>query len=487
MPAQFLIRCAETIAVPITILFRRSLAEGAVPDIWKRAYITPVHKKGPKTEITNYRPVSKLCIVSKVFERLIYNQIYPSIKQSFSSYQHGFLKGRSTTSNLILLNDFLTEAMDDGQQVDVVYTDYSKAFDRINHNLLLSKLSDMGISGDLLRWFSSYIDNRTQAVVASNYISSWVTIPSGVPQGSLLGPLLFVVFVNDIEHCLKTSRLLCFADDMKIYTRVSSRTDAEALQSDLIRLEEYCAQNYLDLNPSKCIVVTYSRKRKVTHFDYRLAGQVLQRESEVRDLGVFHDSKLIYDTHISTIVSKAHKALGFIKRCSKDFNRIKTIKILYCTLVRSNLEYATQIWNPRYNTYIASIENIQRKFIRYLCYRTRVPYNSGDYLTMCRKHHLLPLVHRREIADLIYLLKIASSTIDCPELLSRISLRAPAKVLRFNPPLDVPPSSTNYRQNTFVWRASNNYNLLCKNYDFDIFCTSIATARNVLSRSFFSE
>lgn len=486
MPARFLINCAKTISLPISILFKRSIAEGYVPCIWKRAFITPVHKKGAKTDITNYRPISKLCIVSKVFEKVVFNQLYPALKQSFSPFQHGFLKGRSTVSNLISLNSYLTEAMDNGHQVDVVYTDYSKAFDRIPHKLLLFKLHKVGICGDLFRWFSSYIDNRTQAVVVNNYMSSWVPIPSGVPQGSLLGPLLFTLFVNDIDSCFQTSHLLCFADDMKIYTSISSVSDAEKLQADLVRLESYCAINQLDLNPLKCSTVTFTRKYNVVLFDYTLKGLILPRNTTMRDLGVVHDSKLLFDDHINTIVSKAYKALGFVKRCSKEFTKVKTFKILYCTYVRSNLEYASQIWNPMYATYINRIESIQRKFIRYLCFRIGVHYDSTDYLYQCNRHHLLPLENRRVIADLVFLLKIASGAIDCPSLLSQLFYRVPSKVLRSNALIYLPSASTNYRMNTFIWRASNSFNNLSEEYDLDLFNTSIMSARRQLAQSFFT-
>jgi ribonucleases P/MRP protein subunit RPP40 len=182
--------------------------------------------------------------------------------------------------------------------------------------------------------------NKINAV---NYISGWLTIPSGVPQGSLLGPLLFAVFVNDIESCLQVSRLLCFADDMKVLASITSLADAVSLQSDLARLDKYCADNLLDLNPSKCSIVTYSRKRELVLFDYKLKGTRLKRDSVGRDLGVYHDSKLLFNVHIDNVISKASRALGFVMPSSVDFHHIKTLKILYCSFVRSHFEYASQI------------------------------------------------------------------------------------------------------------------------------------------------
>lgn len=290
----------------------------------------------------------------------------------------------------------------------------------------------------------------------------------------------------NIDSCFHTSRLLCFADDMKIFATISSTQDAAALQSDLLRLESYCAANYLDLNPSKCSVVTFSRKRSIISYNYTLKDVSLKRDSSVRDLGVVHDSKLLFDAHIESIVAKAYRALGFVMRVSKDLKKVKTLKILYCTFVRSQLEYASQIWSPRYAVYINRIEQLQKKFLRYVCYRTNERYTSDNYIDLCKKHHLLPLVNRRDIADVIFLLKIASGTVDCPELLSKIALRPPCRNLRYNSLLFLPPASTNYRQNAFLWRASNNFNILCKDVDLDLFNTGCESARRLLSQRFFN-
>lgn len=282
-----------------------------------------------------------------------------------------------------------------------------------------------------------------------------------------------------------SSKLLCFADDMKIYSAISSTEDMLKLQADLRRLEEYCRRSRLDLNPAKCSVVTYSRKRSVIEMSYTLGGQPLPRVSSIRDLGVHHDCKLLFETHVDTIVSKATKSLGFIMRVSKSFKNAKTLKILYCTFVRSQLEYASEIWNPCYQKYIDRIENIQKRFLKFLCFHQKVPYNSENYLDLCKKYHLLPLSIRREISDCILLLKMFKNDINCPELLSKFSFNIPSRT-RYNPPISVPFASTNYRKNSCIVRASRNLNKLSKQHDIDLFNTSIVTARRRLSLEFFT-
>ena len=272
---------------------------------------------------------------------------------------------------------------------------------------------------------------------------------------------------------------------MKIFATIASFDDMLALQADLCRLEEYCRANKLDLNPSKCSVITYTRKRAVVATTYTLMGQVLPRCNTIRDLGVYQDSKLLFDTHIDSIVKKSSKLLGFIMRLSKCFTDAKTLKILYCTFVRSQLEYASQIWSPRYHKYIDRIENIQRRFIKYLCFHQKITYRSVDYLRLCRKYHILPLIDRRKIADCLFLLKIFRNNIDSPELLSKFYFNVPCKTFRFNPPICVPHSSSNYRQNSYIVRVSKYFNEICKRHDLDLFTTSVNSARRCLSLNFF--
>ncbi|CAG9128671.1 unnamed protein product [Plutella xylostella] len=486
LPAIFLIKCSKSLSVPIATLFRRSLAEGVVPLIWKSAFISPIHKKGPKNQVDNYRPISKLCLVAKVFERIVYNEVYVSLKLTFNHQQHGFLRHRSTVSNLVLLNEFISKEMESNNNVDAIYTDYSKAFDRIDHKMLLKKLLMAGIRGDLYRWFSSYICNRTQAVVLNGYKSLWTDIPSGVPQGSLLGPLLFVIFINDIDTCFRYSDFLLFADDMKVFRVVNDSLDCSLLQDDLDRVEQYCHHNKLDINVSKCFSITFSRKRNIYLNSYKLNHQSISNCSEIRDLGVTMDSKLMFDTHIQTIVKKSYKALGFLIRSCKNFKMMKSIKILYCSLVRSNLEYASQVWNPLYNVYISQIESIQRKFIKYLGYKFRIP--KGQYEFMCNKLHLLPLYIRRDAADIAFILKIAQNKIDCPDLLSKINILAPDRQMRQKTILHVPVVHTNYRQNSFLLRASRSFNSLTREYPgLDLFVSNPKMAYFCLTDKFSSK
>lgn len=485
IPPVFIVNCAESLVVPICIIYKRSLKEGVVPHIWKSAFITPVLKKGDKSDIENYRPISKLCLFAKIFERVVYNQVYAAVQSGLGDAQHGFLRKRSTTSNLILATDFITKGMEQRAQVDVIYTDYSKCFDRIDHRVLLNKLWAAGIHGDLYRWFCSYIDNRTQAVVLQGYASGWCTIPSGVPQGSLLGPLLFTIFIADITSCFKNSYVLLYADDMKILKVVRSSTDVEHLQDDLDRFVEYCESNKLQLNVSKCSHITFSRQTSRIGNGYLLNHQHITRVTHAKDLGVIFDNKLLFDKHVNNIVQKASKVLGFVIRSTACFQSLKPLKILYCSYVRSQLEYASQVWNPQYQVYISRIESIQRRFLRYLDIKAH--QFSADYIERCRRYHFLPLEYRRSISDVCYLANIVNGSIDCPDLLLNVSLRTNQLSFRERPLLVVPFASTNYRRNSFFLRSANIFNKYATDLHIDLFCTSSKAIRGAFSKKFFEQ
>lgn len=476
--------CAEYVVQPIALLFKRSIDEGVVPKVWKTVTITPIHKKGSKNDVTNYRPISKLCALAKIFEKIIHDQLYSTLKHSFIPQQHGFLRGRSTTTNLVEFIDTVTAGMDSGGQVDAVYTDYSKAFDRIDHNILLDKLQSAGIRGDLLRWFASYVKDRCQTVVLGGYASAPSPIPSGVPQGSILGPLLFTIFINDIYACFKNSNFLLFADDMKIFKVIKNIRDQFMLQRDLDRLHDYCILNNLDLNVTKCCYITFSRSNKMLNFDYNISGQSLMRADTVVDLGITLDSKLLFDKHIDNITAKAMKLLGFLFRVTKDFKTLKTLKILYCSLVRSQLEYASQVWNPMYDKYIDMLEKPQKKFLRFINYKYKI--KTFDYIDSCRRQNILPLSERREAADLTFLHNIFLNVLDSPTLLSEIKLLVPFRSVSRRNYLQIytPPYNSNYRRNSFLPRTIVVFNTKYSKY-VDFFSMKRNSFKHLANEYFF--
>ncbi|XP_047989455.1 uncharacterized protein LOC125228811 [Leguminivora glycinivorella] len=236
IPPIFLKNTVKTITAPLTILFNKCLSEGVFPSIWKTANIIPVHKGGSKNNVENYRPISILSTLSKVFEKLVHKLIYPNLHNQIIPYQHGFVRNRSTTTNLLIYTSYLFESIDNNTQVDSVYTDFRKAFDRVDHQLLLEKIAYNGNRGNLWRWFKSYITNRTQKVTINGCESYAVKVSSGVPQGSILGPLLFTLFINDISNCFKFCNILLYADDLKIYHTISNVNDCYRFASQTIVL-----------------------------------------------------------------------------------------------------------------------------------------------------------------------------------------------------------------------------------------------------------
>lgn len=458
IPPYFISCCARELCVPLAIIFNRSIKEGIFPYKWKVAHIIPIHKKGSKSKIDNYRPISILNIFSKILEKVVYNNIYQLIINGIPSAQHGFVKSRSTTTNLVEFINFVSSAMENRCQVDVIYTDFEKAFDRVDHVILLRKLLCLGIRGNLYRWVCSYLANRTQAVRLGNYISGLVQITSGVPQGSHLGPLFYNAYLYDIYKVIHNSNYLMYADDTKIFIKANDISDCIKLQSDLDRLFEYYNFNRININPSKCVQMTFTRNKKLLQYSYKIGGVILKRVEVVRDLGVILDPKLIFDKHIENITNNAFKNLGFVIRVCKHFTEISCIKLVYFAYVRSGLEYASSIWSPCYSIYKEKIERIQSIFLKHLNYRLK--RESSEYLDSCRTHNLLPLTIRRELLDMLLLYDIVNGKIDCSELVGLVSLRTPTRRTRVTcrTLFNIPNCSTNYTQNSTLPRLFRLYN-----------------------------
>lgn len=431
IPPLFIRRCSHEIAIPLLSIFNSSLAEGIYPDVWKKARIVPVYKKGDPADVKNYRPISILSCFAKIFESLICPYITRHIDEGISPNQHGFKAGRSVETNLVNFVTDVTQALDKRLEVDAVYTDFTSAFDKVNHSLLLTKLEFNGVKGSLLNWFASYLSRRSQILVVNGYESYPYFAKSGVPQGSHLAPVLFLLFINDIAKQIHHSKYLIFADDLKIYKNIASDKDVILIQNDLNRIEQWCHLNHMELNVHKCSHIRFSRKKRSNTVTYSIKRIPLQTVHEVRDLGIIMDSKMTFRSHIDNIVMKSARLLGFLKRSTKGFKMIKTKIVLYNAFVRSILEFGSVVWNPHYAVHSQRVEAIQRAFTRHLAYVSGSISPQSPYEERILHFLMNTLRDRRVAKDLIFFHKLVNNKLDCNDLLEQIGLKVPHSLPRY--------------------------------------------------------
>ncbi|CAH1975592.1 unnamed protein product, partial [Acanthoscelides obtectus] len=479
VPAFILRDCASVLACPLTVLFNLCLTTCTIPELWKLSKVCPIHKNGSRNDVSNFRPISILCNFSKALEILIYNRLYHHVSRKICVQQHGFMKGRSTVSNLMNFTQTIAENIDRGLQTDVVYTDFSKAFDRVDHRMLLHKLKSHGLSDPLIQLFKSYLTGRNQFVMFNGIRSSKYVANSGVPQGSNLGPLLFVIFVNDIVNAVGENCLL-YADDLKMFCRVVDESDCDQLLENLVRLDAWCSQNNLSLNINKCYVMSYTLKKNPLLFDYTLSGSSIQRTSTLCDLGVTFDSQLTFVKHIDSKISEANRMYGFIVRNCRDFTQSTTLKLLYYAYVRSKLEYALLIWNPHHIIHISRLECVQRRFLKYLSLKVDgvyppigIPHDS-----LLEKHLISSLEARRTCQSVIFLFKLINNASDDLALLGQLSFNVPRLTSRQNVTFYLPAARTNYLHYSPLHVMCRNYNSASNR--IDIFNCRIADIKNTI-------
>ena len=280
---KLLMEVNDLIAYPLLLLFNKSLSESSVPQDWKQATITPIFKQGNRNAVENYRPVSLTSQICKIFESIIRDAIVQHLESQLliKNTQHGFRKGRSCLTNLLEFLDKVTGCVDSGDNVDVIFLDFAKAFDKVSHVKLVSKLKAHGIEGNILDWIKEWLHQRVQRVSIRGIISDWISVLSGVPQGSVLGPVLFLIFINDLDFGIK-SWILKFADDTKIFNRVSGKADVDKLQEDLHRLVRWSEEWQMLFNVSKCKVMHVGS----LHFErqYFMNDQRLEVVTQEKDL-----------------------------------------------------------------------------------------------------------------------------------------------------------------------------------------------------------
>ena len=480
LPPAFLKSMSKELAKPLFWLFNSSLESSTLPSVWKESFLIPIFKSGKKADIKNYRGIALLSCIPKLFESIVNQKIFSQVKNLITSKQHGFVKGRSTTTNLLNFVTFSISAMDRGNYVEALYTDFSKAFDRVDIPLLLFKLSKIGFDQRLLKWVQSYLTDRIQRVRFQECFSSVVNVTSGVPQGSHLGPLLFILFVNDVDHILNCLNVLVYADDMKLFLEICNRDDLDIFQREVNCFHTWCMKSLLELNIKKCISISFTRKHTTTPNAITIGQKKVERCTQVRDLGVILDFKLSFVNHYNNIIYKANNMLGFIKRFSLNFVDPYTIKTLYVAHVRPLLEYCSIVWAPYQELHLNQIESVQKQFLLFALRNlgwTTLPLPS--YESRCMLINLVSLKIRREFAMITFLNDVIAQRVDAPEILGNLNFYAPTRCLRNRQLFYINNQRTNYAKNAPLNRIMSSYNKYCDRID-------VTMKKSTLKKTFYT-
>ena len=308
-------KLAAVLACPLYLIYKESLETGSLPYIWKEAKVIPVHKKGPRGVVDNYRPISLTCVACRILERLVRKAIINHCLRHniITEKQHGFVHRRSTVTQMLECLNCWSQAFENNEIVKVAYLDFKKAFDKVSHPKLLQVLENKGIRGHLLEWIRSFLANRTRAVIVNNARSTLSPVLSGVPQGSVLGPLFFILYINDLANVPLRSEIVLFADDCKLFVKSPKNAIQDVcLQNDLDYISRWTRAMQLSLSVSKCQLLTING---TNDFPFKIEGEKLTDATEVRDLGIIIDGKLKFDAHCVQKVKKAGSVLHFLFTC----------------------------------------------------------------------------------------------------------------------------------------------------------------------------
>ena len=390
--------CADIISKPLTLIFQASLKQSKIPDDWRKATITPLYKGNNKSRSNpeSYRPVSLTSVLCKTLEHIIHSHIINHLEQQniLTDRQHGFRKKRSCETQLVKTVNDLVKTLNEKGQTDAVLLDFSN---KVCHRKLLLKLRFYGIKGNLLLWIEDFLISQTQKVLVRGVESPEGKVTSGVPQGSVLGPLLFLVYINDISLAATSSEISLFADDALLYKPIKSIKDARDLQNDLNNLIQWEQDWSMEFNADKCKVLRFTNKIKKTEETYSIHGYNLELVKTAKYLGVILDSKLTFNKHITTTSAKAQNCRYFLQRNLRTCD--KEVKLQsYKTFVRPIIEYASIVWDPVGNLKLNQhIESVQRKSARWICNQWQ---HEASPTAMIKSLGLKTLEQRRTIKRL---------------------------------------------------------------------------------------
>ena len=381
-------------------------------------------------------------------------------------------------TNLFIVTQFISDHLDRASQVDVIYTDWSKAFDRLNHQILLGKLIRFGFSRSLVSLFGSLLSGRQQFVENRGVRSPCSPVCSGVPQGSIFGPLLFNIFINDLTDKLSVRHLL-YADDLKLFCSVTSPADCMLLQRNLDNiLYDWTNENDLPLNVSKCNILSFYRIKQPILHSYTVDGTALSRVDRFSDLGVIFDTQLSFVPHIETLVSGCCKSMGFIIRNGGYFSP-KVLLKLFNTFVRSRMEYASVIWSPCYEVHVGQLETVLRKFLKYLSFRCDGIYPEIGYPqeALLERFETSSLRQRRMYHSVVFLYKVVNYLIHCLSISQQLVFNTPRSGARNQTVFYLPLAHTRAQQWSPLYTMCRNY--ACVQHKVDLFSDQLSRIKSV--------
>ena len=399
VPAIFLKKTKETIAKPLKFILRKSLDDGIIPDIFKLAHITPIHKGGAKTKPEQYRPVSLTSHIMKIFERVIKKNILAHlvVNNLINETQHGFVPGRSTQSQLLAHYKDIYEALEEGVRVDTVFLDFAKAFDKVDHNILMRKVIKHKIKGKVGHWIKEFLTNRKFKVIANGIMSESEDVMSGVPQGTVLAAILFIIMISDIDENVKACIVRCFADDTRVSKKIQDEEDKIKMQEDLCSIYKWAEDNAMKFNDTKFEQLNYGILNNDPIEPYKNpSNEDIASSTIVKDLGVVTNSNLTFKEHIDSIITSSRITSGMILRTfiTRD---AKVMMQLFKTYIRSKLEYCCSVWSPVQQGVINEIERVQKS------YTSKIEGMEGlDYHQRLVKLNVYSLERRRERYLVIY-------------------------------------------------------------------------------------
>lgn len=465
------------LSLPFTLLFEKTMEEGKIPSKWKDAEVRPIFKKGLKTVPGNYRPVSLTSVVCKVFEGFVKRSLHNHLtfNNLLSKQQYGFCNGRSCVTQLLTtINDWLGD-MDNKVPVDAAYLDFRKAFDTVPHKRLMSKLRGYGVRGNLLSWIEDFLSNRTQFVSINGESSERRDVTSGVPQGSVLGPTLFIYYINDLPQTVNCL-LKIFADDTKAYLPITSITDGHKLQESIDKLVDWTEVWQLKFNSDKCKILHLGSNNP--KFKYTITDngntKTLEETISEKDLGVFIDPLLTFEDHINYITKKARSLSGLIVRAI-TYKSPTVMVPLFKAIIRPVLEYGNAVWQPSKRKFINQIETIQRHFTKCI-----IGMKDLDYPERLKALNLPSLEFRRLRGDLIEMYKMTHDLYDSQTTESLFDFNT-NNTRNNHFKLNKPRVNTKQYQEFFTNRVINRWNGL---HDDIVLASSLNCFKNYIDSHF---